>query len=416
MVRSILLSLLALLAMPAQAAGWKLVFQDQFDGATLDRGRWATRYIYDHETSDHFNDEAQVFRDAGNHVLNNGVLSLVARPVGGGRFESGMIRSRQTFYYGYFEARVFLPKGKGIWPAFWLNPDYDADGKLNWPPEIDIFEYVVNGRDDTASMVHSAASNYPADASVDYAYTDPAYTRRIRDYVAKAPLNEGWHVFGLAWAPDKISVFLDGRRLYTRAYRWLRKDGTLGGPAHILLNFSVGGHWAGRYGIDESAFPQALRVDYVRVCQISLGADGGRDCGGSAVTPDPRLFGYRTALNDLPKPVIGAAEVRAKADGAAVTLPITLPAGFKPDRMLKVTLSGAGSGAGKAIASANVPVSGSGKILPRLSLSAGRLPRGSYSLTAELLAGGAPTPLVCAGPEPMAKALSCRIGTLRIGG
>src|SRR6267154_2386536 len=91
-------------AAPARGAGWRVVFEDNFDGTELDR----------------------------NHDLANGILSLVARPVRDGRgasYESGMIRSRRTFYYGYFETRVFLPDARGAWPAFWLNSDYDGDGR-----------------------------------------------------------------------------------------------------------------------------------------------------------------------------------------------------------------------------------------------------------------------------------------------
>src|ERR1700761_3537330 len=120
-------ALLLSLCLPAQA-GWDLRFDDEFDGSQLDRSRWATRLIYEHETLDHLNDEAQRYRDNNNHVLGNGVLGLTARKTATG-WESGMIRSLQTFYYGYFEARVKLPKGRGVWPAFWINSDYDQEGK-----------------------------------------------------------------------------------------------------------------------------------------------------------------------------------------------------------------------------------------------------------------------------------------------
>lgn len=410
----LLLGCLCLVTTPARAAGWKLVFQDQFDGTALDRARWATRYIYGNETLDHLNDEKQRYRDNANHVVGGGSLSLVARPASGGMFESGMIRSRQTFYYGYFEARVFLPKGRGIWPAFWLNSDYDAAGKLGWPPEIDIFEYAVNGIDDTSSMVHSAAPTVPANAAIDYLYTDPKYSRRWRSYVADAPLNEGWHVFGLVWAPDRITVFLDGRRLYTRKYAWLHKDGSAAGPAHVLLNFAVGGSWAGRYGIDQAAFPQALKVDYVRVCQFTAGGGGRRDCGGSPVTPDPAAFGYRTPFDDLPKPLLGAATMRIDPGGRAarVTVPIAAPPGYRGDRLLRVSLFAPAGGA--AVAGATVPIAfaGPGRIAPEIQVPlAGPLAR--YRVLAQLLtAAGTPTPITCAPPNATIKALSCVVGTI----
>ena len=64
-------------AAPAHSAGWELVFSDEFDGDKLDRNKWATRYIYQNETMDHFNDEKERYRD--NHVVSGGVLILVAK-------------------------------------------------------------------------------------------------------------------------------------------------------------------------------------------------------------------------------------------------------------------------------------------------------------------------------------------------
>ena len=80
----------------------------------------------------------------GNHLFyKNGILSLIAKkPNATGHSDSGMIRSRQRFeLLGYFEARIELAAGRGVFPAFWLNSDYDANGKLDWPPEIDIMEF-----------------------------------------------------------------------------------------------------------------------------------------------------------------------------------------------------------------------------------------------------------------------------------
>ena len=95
----------------AFGAGWKLVFQDEFQGNALDRSRWATRYVHRDGRLDHLNDELQHYRDNDNHRVRSGELQLVARRTGENAFGSGMIRSLQTFYFGYFEARVWLPRG-----------------------------------------------------------------------------------------------------------------------------------------------------------------------------------------------------------------------------------------------------------------------------------------------------------------
>ena len=156
-----------------------------------------------------------------------------------------MIRSQQTFYYGYFEARVKLPHGRGVWPAFWINSDYNIDGQLTWPPEIDVFEYPVNGRQDTDNMFHSAGSTFPKGAEIQYAYADPTYSKALKGYKGPEPLNKDWHVFGLLWLPDSYTIFLDGKKIFTRAYQWVNNKGELAAPAHILFNFAVGGQWAG---------------------------------------------------------------------------------------------------------------------------------------------------------------------------
>ena len=81
--------------------------------------------------------------------------------------------------------------------------------------------------------------------------------------------NDGWHTVGAEWTPEGVTTFVDGRRIVTRAYAWNRSDGTPAGQAHLLLNLAVGGGWAGRHGIDDSAFPQSLQINWVRVYQKS---------------------------------------------------------------------------------------------------------------------------------------------------
>lgn len=333
---------------PAVSGGWELVFSDEFDGNKLDRTKWATRYLYNNETMDHFTDENQRYRD--NHVVSGGVLSLVAKKMEGTNlFESAMIRSHRTFYYGYYEARVFLPNAKGVFPAFWLEADYDIDGKTWHPPEADIFEFVINGVEDKANSLHSNVIG-PFNEK-QYTYVDRNFLAKFQNLYASEDLNLGWHTAGYVWAPDKVSFFWDGKLIYTRNYQWLRKDGQLGPPAHVDLNFAVGGSkWAGRHGIDDSAFPQAFKIDYVRVCQFTESEKGGRQCGPSELTPDPKEFGYSTVINDMPKPVFLAAraqgEPQPKAGVASVKgsepvkveIPVKLPEGYPSNRLLQVSI------------------------------------------------------------------------------
>src|SRR5262245_3125666 len=174
----------------AEASGWDLVFFDEFSGATLDRDKWATRYIYKNETLDHFKDEVQRYRDNENHQLKDGVLALVARQSSSSAlFDSGMIRSHQTLYYGYFEARILLPSAIGVWPAFWLHGDYSADGKVWYPPEIDIFEFVNNGVEDLPNMLHSGPGGEASDKWPVFLHKSQNFEPRYNTMIDKTPVS-----------------------------------------------------------------------------------------------------------------------------------------------------------------------------------------------------------------------------------
>jgi len=249
-------------------AGYSLAFNDEFNGSSLNTSKWYTRYINADATMDRLNDEKQRYRDNNNHQLANGVLSLVARQVSttdpnGINFESGMIRSDWTARYGYFEARVKMPAALGIWPGFWLLSDVSANGVLSWPPELDIFEFVNNGVEDKVNMLHSGVVTRPTLPS-QLLYADAAFNSAWTFWTAPFNFNEGWHTVGTEWTPDRVTTYVDGKKIYSRGYQWNYTDGTPAGPAHILLNLAVGGSWAGRHGIDTAAFPQALQIDWVR--------------------------------------------------------------------------------------------------------------------------------------------------------
>jgi beta-glucanase (GH16 family) len=251
--------------------GYALAFNDEFSGTALNRSKWFTRYIYSSETLDRLNDENQRYTDGESHQLKGGVLFLTARRnklsrPSGVNYESGMIRSDFTLRYGFLEARVKMPGGLGVWPAFWLNSDVSDAGKLSHPPEIDIFEFVNNGKDDKINGIHSAATKDP-NAETRFSYEHPSFNPRIQTYRAPFNFNDGFHTIGAEWTPDEVSVFVDGLKIYTRNFRWVYKDGAPAGPAHVLLNLAIGGAWAGRYGIDDAAFPQSMAVDWVRVYQ-----------------------------------------------------------------------------------------------------------------------------------------------------
>lgn len=319
-------------AATARAAGFSLVFSDEFNATTLDRDKWATRYVYQDGTQDHLNDEQQRFDDANSHLVKDGSLSLVARALGNGKYSSGMIRSRQTFYYGYYEARVLLPSARGVWPAFWLNSDYDGNGRLEWPPEIDIFEYVINGVTEHSDMIHSGpVIGDSGNRGGNWLFRDGDFNQQWTFYEAPQPLNTAWQVVGLLWKPDSISFFLNGKKLYTRAYRWSYDDEMQAGPAHLLFDLAIGGAWAGAGGIEDAKFPQAMKIDYVRVCQYTA---SGKDqqCGGSSYSPSAASSAYTTAENDLPKTRLVSARLSKTTLSAGSSFSVSYELSATPTR------------------------------------------------------------------------------------
>ncbi len=255
--------------------GYALVFNDEFNGSELDRAKWFTRLIHNGPegggTLDRLNDEKQHYADKDNHVEAGGILRLVARRLtgeqpGGINYQSGMIRSDWTMRYGFLEARVKMPGGKGVWPAFWLISDVGESGRMSWPPEIDVFEFVNNVENDKVNKIHIAA-NVPKGTTPVWLYRDPGFKPQFHDWVAPFDFDKGWHTIAIEWTPERLSWYVDGLNIMSRAYAWAYNDGDIAPPGHILLNLAIGGHWAGRFGIDDGAFPQSLDIDWVRSYQ-----------------------------------------------------------------------------------------------------------------------------------------------------
>ncbi|RYZ96604.1 MAG: glycoside hydrolase family 16 protein [Proteobacteria bacterium] len=236
------------------------VFYDEFEGTALDTTRWWTRYIYSGGTLDYLNDEIQRYRENGNHPVAGGILKLVAKPQSDGSFTSGMIRSKTTMKYGYFETRVKMPAGLGVWTAFWLNPE-----DMGWPPEIDILEFLNNGTDDRIDMF-SARGQGNAQGIAQLA-SHPNFDTTWKTWRAPYNFSDGYHVFGALWdTDDTVTVYVDGVLITKFHYNWVHNDGSDAGKAHVLLNLAMGGNWAGRNGVDRTR-EHVYEIDYVRVYQ-----------------------------------------------------------------------------------------------------------------------------------------------------
>ena len=237
-----------------QTGNWKMIFNDEFNSSSLDTNKWRTCFWWaDTTCSIETNHELELYNPQ-DILVQNGVLQLRAQKrdmvawngstyhytsgmvMSGGR--SGSVAPEFSFTYGYAEARVKVPAGKSLWPAFWMLPI-----SYNSRPEIDIME-ILGDRPDIYHM------NYH------YIGGDQGSSWTGPDFSA------GWHVIGLDWEPDAIVWYVDG----VERYRFTNKSYISHEPEYLLLNLAVGGDWPGSPD-SNTPFPSTFDVDYVRVWQ-----------------------------------------------------------------------------------------------------------------------------------------------------
>ena len=179
----------------------------------------------------------------------------------GGKIYSGRVYAHvgTGWQYGWFEARINLPKGKGTWPAFWMMPVGNDWNTNPWPMcgEIDIMEEVGCVPNEVSSSIHTQDYNHTKNTQKTHAMT-----------IAKA---EGeYHVYALEWTEDAITTYVDGK-VQLAVKKSVLGSGHNQWPFHYafypILNLAWGGDWGGMNGVDESALPVTMSVDYIRVFQ-----------------------------------------------------------------------------------------------------------------------------------------------------
>jgi len=237
-------------------AGWTLAWSDEFDGATLDRGKWLP------ETGGHGwgNAELQHYTDRPDNLrVENGMLVIEARREahGGNAYTSARIKTAGLMeqMHGRFEARIKVPQGQGIWPAFWmLGADID---KIGWPRggEIDIMENIGKEPDIVHGTVHG-----------------PGYSGE-KSYGGQSRLDKGkyaddFHVFAVEWEAGEIRWYRDGIHFHTATPALVKGDWVFERPFFVLLNLAVGGYWPGNPD-GTTVLPQRMLVDWVRVYRRS---------------------------------------------------------------------------------------------------------------------------------------------------
>jgi hypothetical protein len=243
---------------PLEYQGYELVWNDEFDGNSLNTQIWQFE-IGDGcpNNCGWGNIELEYYRTANAWVADD-VLTIEARQenFGGRNYTSSRLitRGKKAFQYGRIDIRALLPEGQGLWPALWmLGSNFSSVG---WPKcgEIDIMEMVGgNGRENT---VHGTAH---WDNNGSHAQYGQSYTSSSDSF------NEAYHVFTIIWDESFIRWYVDDQ-LYNEISITGPELSEFHQPFFFIFNVAVGGNWPGNPDAT-TVFPQTMKVDYVRVFQ-----------------------------------------------------------------------------------------------------------------------------------------------------
>jgi Glycosyl hydrolases family 16 len=233
---------------------FKLAFADDFhdlsiSARTLEGRRWIAHTPWSGDFGD------AVFTDPGPNgpfALKDDELDITAKRDGAGRWRSGLIAAADAsgrgsgVRYGYFEARMLLPPGPGVWPAFWLS-SLKPTSEPTPSVEIDVIEYYGHSDSAYSSALHTW-----------YKGADKAKTRAVVHHtpVPAGSLVNAFHDYGVRIAPDEVTYFLD------RAPVWTQPTPVeLTTPMYPLVNLALGSG----FPIDKTPDPSTLSVKYVHV-------------------------------------------------------------------------------------------------------------------------------------------------------
>ena len=236
--------------------GYNLVWNDEFNDSIVfpDTDNW----WYETGNSGWGNNEIQNYIEAYRGIdtcviVRNGVMKITALK-SGSEVLSARINSTKSWKYGYFEARLKLPTGKGTWPAFWMLPK----NFKNWPDdgEIDIMEEVGYRPNWISCSIHCKAYNHAIN------------TQKTSEKFISTAQNE-FHVYAVEWTEDFIKGYIDGEAYYEfkNDNKGDKSTWPFNQAFYLKINLAWGGNWGGAQGVDETALPTSYEIDYVRVFQ-----------------------------------------------------------------------------------------------------------------------------------------------------
>jgi CxxC motif-containing protein (DUF1111 family)/beta-glucanase (GH16 family) len=282
---------------------WTLVWQDEFNGSTIDSSQWS----FEVNGQGGGNNELQYYTDRpDNAFIEDGKLVIQALeesytgPDGTRQYTSARLRTlnKGDWKYGRFEVRARMPEGQGLWPAIWMLPTDWVYGGWAASGEIDIFEG-VNLNASGGNTVHG---------TLHYGGSWPNNTHSGQAFTPSSSVVDTFHTYAIEWEEGEIRWYVDGIHYQTQT-DWFSEAAPYPAPFnqqfHMILNVAVGGNWPGSPDAN-TTFPQRMEVDYVRVYQKS----------GSEPEPPPvTLEGACQTSVLYPQQTTDFGQIRSSADG-----------------------------------------------------------------------------------------------------
>ena len=233
------------------------VWSDDFNGnGAPDPAKWS----FETGGTGWGNNELQYYTDGGNATVNGGNLVITAKreSVSGREYSSARMitKGKGDWLYGRFEVRAKLPRGRGTWPAIWMLSSDNLYG--NWPAsgEMDIMEHVGFDPNNVHCSIHTSAYNHTRG------------TQKTSSTLVNGA-TDGFHTYRIDWTPYAVKGFVDD----VQYFQFVNENSgfttwPFNKKFYLILNIAVGGNWGGAQGVDNSAFPTTMEVDYVKVFKM----------------------------------------------------------------------------------------------------------------------------------------------------
>lgn len=243
---------------------WNLVWEDNFDGDSLNLENWN----YETHEPGWVNNELQEYTDSTDNIyVKDGELVLKAikdETEDGVKYTSGKVttQNKRDYKYGRFEARLKVPEGQGLWPAFWMMPT-DENLYGSWPRcgEIDIMEVLGHEPEKAYGTIH---------------YGNPHREQQGTYILDGTTFADDYHVFSVEWEPSEMRFYIDGNLYHTVNDWYTKQEGDdektypapFDQPFYLQFNLAVGGNWPGNPDETTDFENAELKVDYVKVYQL----------------------------------------------------------------------------------------------------------------------------------------------------